>query len=78
MKIKIKNVHQLGLGLWLGCLYVIAVFLGLSAISWIITCGLVKLITLCFGWTFSWSVATGVWLVWWILNSIFSRAGKKG
>lgn len=43
------------------------------ALSWIVTCGVVKLITLCFGWTFSWAVATGVWLVLCILKSIFSR-----
>ena len=78
MKIKIKNVYSLGFGLGIGCLYAVAIFLGLCAISWIITCGLVKLITLCFGWTFSWPIATGVWLVWWILNSIFSRTIKKG
>ena len=43
------------------------------ALSWIVTCGVIKLITLCFGWTFSWAIATGVWLVLCILKSIFSR-----
>lgn len=43
------------------------------ALSWIVTCGIIKLITLCFGWTFSWAIATGVWLVLCILKSIFSR-----
>lgn len=33
------------------------------AVSWIATCGLIKLITMCFGWNFSWAVATGLWLV---------------
>lgn len=32
-------------------------------VSWIGTCGVIKLVTLCFGWTYSWGVATGVWLI---------------
>ncbi len=40
-------------------------------ISWIITCGIIKLITVCFGLTFKWSIATGIWLVIYILKSIF-------
>ena len=35
----------------------------LMSISWIITVGLVKLVTLCFGWAFSWLIATGIWLL---------------
>lgn len=41
-------------------------------VSWIVTCGIIKLITLCFGWTFKWSIATGIWLVICILKSIFN------
>lgn len=40
-------------------------------LSWILTCGVVKLITLCFGWTFKWSIATGIWLVGILLTGIF-------
>lgn len=40
-------------------------------LSWIVTCGIIKLITLCFGWSFKWSIATGIWLVICILKSIF-------
>lgn len=32
-------------------------------ISWVITCGFVKLITLCFGIGFTWAIGTGVWLI---------------
>ena len=46
-------------------------FILLYGLSWIITCGIIKLITLCFGWNFSWGIATGVWLVILILKSIF-------
>ena len=42
-------------------------------ISWIATCGLIKLITMCFGWTFSWPIATGVWLIWLAFNTIFKK-----
>lgn len=41
------------------------------AISWILTCGIVYLIFLCFSLVFSWPVATGIWLILLILGSIF-------
>lgn len=43
------------------------------ACSWLVTCGIIKLITMCFGWTFTWGVATGVWLIILIAKSIFSH-----
>lgn len=51
----------------------------LTAFNWIVICGLVKLITLCFGWTFSWSIATGIWLVMILLRMVFvqSSSSKK-
>lgn len=52
---------------------VIFTVLAICAVSWILTCGIIKLITLCFGWTFSWVIATGIWLVLWIVKSIFSN-----
>lgn len=39
--------------------------------SWIATCGIIKLISMCFGFAFKWSIATGVWLIICILKSIF-------
>lgn len=59
------------LGFTLGCLAALVVFALVCAISWITTCGFVYLITLCFGWSFSWAIATGVWLAIWLLQSIF-------
>ena len=41
-------------------------------ISWIATCGIIKLITMCFGLEFSWAIATGIWLIICILKSIFN------
>ena len=46
-------------------------------ISWIATCGIIKLITMCFGWEFSWAIATGIWLIIGILKSIFNVTVKK-
>ena len=43
------------------------------AISWVITVGLIKLITICFGWTFSLLIASGIWLVLCILSSFFKK-----
>lgn len=51
---------------------VVIVILALAyGVSWIATCGIIKLITMCFGLTFKWSIATGIWLVILILRTIF-------
>lgn len=53
---------------------IVGIFTVLYALSWIATCGLIYLITLCFGWAFKWSIATGIWLLMIILRSIFSHS----
>ena len=58
-------------------LIAIVMFLVLGAISWIITCGIFYLITLCFSLEFSWLTATGVWLVMILLKSIFNTTNKN-
>lgn len=58
----------------LGLLMVIA----LLGLSWAVTVGLVKLITLCFGIEFSLKIATGIWIVILILRSIFKTTVHKG
>lgn len=50
----------------------ILILAALLGMSWIVTCGIIKLITMCFGWEFSWAVATGIWLIICILKSIFN------
>lgn len=47
----------------MGCLLIIITGLLMIFFSWLITCGIIKLITLCFGLVFTWSVATGIWLI---------------
>lgn len=50
---------------------------GIYGISWIGTCGIIKLITLCFGLKFKWSIATGIWLIICLARGIFSVTVKK-
>ena len=51
--------------------------LGAFALSWLLTCGIIKLICLCFGLTFSWLIATGIWLIMILLRSVFG-GGSNG
>ena len=62
-----------------GIIAVLFLMVALTAFSWIVICGIVKLITICFGWTFSWSIATGIWLVMILLRMVFvqSSSSKK-
>lgn len=59
----------------------VAAVIGLVVISyglsWIITCGVIKLITMCLGWTFKWPVATGIWLIMCLARGIFKNSSPK-
>lgn len=55
----------------LNILIVVIIVAIIYGISWFATCGLIKLITLCFGWTFKWSIATGIWLIMILLGNVF-------
>lgn len=43
------------------------------ALSWIVTCGLIYLITLIFGWSFNWLIATGIWIALMLVKFIFTH-----
>ena len=58
-------------------LIVIALLILVYGISWIATCGIIKLITMCFGWTFKWSIATGTWFILTLLHSFFTVPNSK-
>ena len=58
-------------------LVVIGILAFAYGLSWIVTCGIIKLITMCFGWTFKWSIATGIWLIICILKGIFGVTVKN-
>lgn len=56
-------------------LIALVVYCGLS---WFVTAGVIKLITLCFGWPFSLLAATGIWLILALARSVFkSRNSDK-
>lgn len=71
---KLKNKIATG---GIVALIIIVILALVYGASWIITCGIIKLITLCFGWTFKWSIATGIWLVMCLLSSIFKSQSSK-
>ena len=61
----------------MGCILAALFIIFAYALSWIVTCGLIKLITLCFGLAFSWAIATGIWIVLVILKYIFCDGSSK-
>lgn len=56
-------------------IFLIAIVL-VTSLSWFVTCEIVKLITICLGLNFSWSMATGIWLLLCLLGS-FTKGGNK-
>lgn len=46
-------------------------------VSWMVTCGVIKLITMCFGWQFKWSIATGIWLVMCLARTVFNNTSSS-
>lgn len=58
MKGLFKILSEMGASILIFILLILLLF----GVSWIITCGIIKLITLCFGLKFSWIISTGIWL----------------
>ena len=58
----------------IGVILILALCCG---ISWIATCGIIYLITLCFSLKFSWGIATGIWLIMILLKAIFNITVKN-
>lgn len=59
--------------IFLGVVFTVAAIYG---ISWLITCGIIALICACFDLTFTWGVATGIWLIMGLLRTIFKNESK--
>ena len=55
---------------------IILLFILLNGLSFLITAGILKLIFVCFGLTFSWKIALGIWLILFLLNGIVSTTVK--
>ncbi len=72
---KAKNAKKIGK--IIGVSAAILAYLVLCAISWGVTCGIIKLVTLCFGWVFTWKMATGIWLIMYLVRSVFNRTSGK-
>lgn len=63
-----------------GCLYAIVCLLIVvlcAGICWGVTCGVIKLICMCFGLEFKWLVATGIWLIILLLRFWFKSDNNK-
>lgn len=69
---KAKTIKRLGVAA--GILVITLVYLVVCAFSWLCACGIIKLITLCFGWAFSWKVATGIWLAMYLFRAVLSKS----
>lgn len=68
---KPKTIKTAG---WIvGCLVAVVIFIFACAVSWIITCVVIKLITMCFGWEFSWGIASGVWLLMGLARTVLNH-----
>ena len=68
-----KAIATGGSALLLTIIFLIVAF----GVSWIVTCGVIKLITMCFGWQFKWSIATGIWLVMCLARTVFKNSSNK-
>ena len=59
-----------------GAIVVIFVIV-VTALSWLVTCGVVKVLSMCFSFAYSWKLATGIWLVCLMLRWIISAAKQE-
>lgn len=56
----------------LAMFYLLGVIIGL-VISFLITALLIWILAMCFGFLFTWKLALGVWVIYLIIKSIFTR-----
>jgi hypothetical protein len=60
----------------MNCLGFILVIVLAYLLSWGVTCGIIYLITLCFGIGFSLPIATGCWLIMLLISTLFKNKKK--
>lgn len=60
------------MAIFLSILLILLLIILIIGISFLITAGLVYLISLCFGFIFTWKIALGVWLIQCLLTSVFN------
>ena len=71
MKLKVSNATKGQAIIAITVIYILTLLA-----SYGITTGFVKLITMCFGWNFSFRIATGVWLIIFLINLVFKKKDK--
>lgn len=52
----------------------LTIFTVLCSLSWFCVCVIVKALSICFGFVFTWKLATGIWIVCLLLRWIISAA----
>ena len=55
----------------------VIIILLILGVGWLSTCGVIYLVTLCFGLEFSWLIATGIWLVICLLKSFTQNINNR-
>ena len=58
-------------------LFVVLAMIIAHAMSWAVIVGIIKLITMCFSIGFSLPVATGIWLILYLLNLVFYKSDGR-
>ena len=58
----------------IGFVFVVLIVAAALATDWAIMCGIIKLITMCFGMKFKFSVATGIWLIIFVVRRAIKSA----
>jgi hypothetical protein len=71
-----KKKKKFTLGeLFLGVIGLMGILCALAAVSWIIVCGFIALLALCFGVEFNWGVATGIWIILIVVKGFMKSKG---
>ena len=52
---------------------ILLILLTIIGVSWALTCGVIKLICMCFGLVFTFKYATGIWLLLMLINGIYLK-----
>lgn len=55
---------------------ILLILIALYGVSFLLTSGLVRLLSLAFGFTFSWKLSFGIWLILIIIKHIFNTEVK--
>lgn len=59
-------------------LLIILLIVLVVGLDWLLTCGIVKILSLCFGFVFSWKIATGVWIIIIVIQILLKNIMKVG